>query len=497
MADPKWRLRNLYWVRTEKGIATPFTPNWTQEDFLSSMWYLNIILKARQLGFTTLITLFMLDACLFNSNVHAGIIADTDDKAKEIFRDKIKFAYERLPAGLRMARETVVDSVHALEFDNGSSIRVGTSMRGLVLQYLLVTELGKIAVEFPEKAEEIRTGSFNTVHAGQFIFIESTAKGQAGLFYDLCAMAMKDLAEKRELTPLSFRFHFYPWFLDARYELTGSAVASVVFTDADRKYFAGVEAEMGCELSLGQKAWFLEKKRTQKDSMKSEYPSTPKEPFEVAIAGAYYANEMYRVREEGRILQLPWLRGVPVHSFWDLGHSDYTSIWLMQHVYPWHRFLAYYQNSGEQIAHYVAWLQVTLATKGGILGSIYLPHDAKNKYVNAPKATEELVRDMLPGANVVVLEAPNNKYFDGIEAVRRTLAACQFDREGTVDGVKALDGYRKKWNDLLGVFRNEPLHDDASHGSDAFEQFARGFSGDGQQRGYKRPAHAKRSHRTV
>lgn len=497
MADPKWRLRNLYWIRTEKGQELLFQPNWTQEDFLASMWYLNIILKARQLGFTTLIVLFMLDACLFNSNVHAGIIADTDDKAKEIFRDKIKFAYERLPVGMRLVRETVVDSVHSLEFNNGSSIRVGTSMRGLTLQYLLVTELGKISVQFPQKAEEIRTGSFNTVHAGQFIFIESTAEGQAGLFYELCDVAMKDKASNRQLTQLSFKFHFYPWFLDERYMLAEDAISGVIFTDQDRKYFAAVEAEMGVELTLGQKAWFLEKKRTQKEKMKSEFPSTPKEPFEVAVDGAYYANEMYRVREDGRILQLPWLRNVPVHSFWDLGHSDYTSIWLMQHVYPWHRFLAYYQNSGEQIAHYVGWLQAKLAQKGCVLGSVYLPHDATNKYVNAPKSTEELVRDILPGVNVVVLDAPNDKYFDGIEATRRALATAQFDTEGTVDGVKVLDGYRKQWNELLGVYRNQPMHNWASHGADAFEQFARGFIGEGNQRGFKRSASAKRSHRTV
>jgi hypothetical protein len=79
---------------------------------------------------------------------------------------------------------------------------------------------------------------------------------------------------------------------------------------------------------------------------------------------------------------------------------------------------------------------------------------------------------------------------------RQVLPTCIFDPEGCEEGIKVLDNYRKQWNDMLGVWRNEPLHDWASHGSDAFEQFARGFVA-GAQKGHKRDASAKRSHRTV
>ena len=42
-------------------------------------------------------------------------------------------------------------------------------------------------------------------------------------------------------------------------------------------------------------------------------------------------------------------------------------------------------------------------------------------------------------------------------------------------GIKALGGYRKDWNEKLGAFRNEPRHDWASHGADAFRTGAVGF----------------------
>ena len=61
----------------------------------------NLILKARQLGFTTFIQIFMLDACIFNSNIRAGTIAHRLDDAKVIFRDKIRFPYDNLPDWLK------------------------------------------------------------------------------------------------------------------------------------------------------------------------------------------------------------------------------------------------------------------------------------------------------------------------------------------------------------------------------------------------------------
>lgn len=495
-SDPKWRLWNLYRIKDEHGNDVPFRPTWAQEDFLREMWYLNVVLKSRQLGFTTVIDLFMFDAVLWNPNVNARVIADSDAKAKEIFDDKIRFAYDRLPLGLRMATETQIESMHALKFANGSSIRVGTSTRGLTEQYLHVSEYGRIALDFPKKALEIKTGAFNTVHPGNFIFVESTAKGRGGLFYDLVQQARKAQQERRELTPLSWKLHFYPWYVDVRCALSPGDARKVVITDADREYFERVEAEMGVELSLEQRAWYVEKARTQGDKMREEYPSTPDEPFEVPLEGTYFGREMAKVRAEGRIKRLPWMPGIPVNSFWDLGHSDYTSIWLHQHVWPWNHFLAYYQNSGEKLAHYVGWLQRKLAERGAVMGTIYLPHDAASVHPEATASYEEQVRKLLPGANVYVVARPNDKYYDGIEMTRQQLATCMFDPEGCEEGIKALDNYRKQWNELLGVWRNEPLHDWASHGADAFEQFARGFVS-GMQRGHKRPASAKRSYRTT
>src|ERR1700730_8167795 len=187
--DWRWRLNNLYAIVDENGERVPFRTNWAQEQLLEEMHVQNVILKARQLGFTTAIQIFMLDQCVFHSNVRAGTIAHTLSDAQAIFRDKIRFPYDSLPDALRNRRSLIRDSANELALSNNSVIRVATSHRSGTLQFLHISEYGKLCARYPEKAREVRTGALNTVQAGQMVFIESTAEGQEGHFFNLCDRA--------------------------------------------------------------------------------------------------------------------------------------------------------------------------------------------------------------------------------------------------------------------------------------------------------------------
>ena len=90
LSDPRWRLSNLYTILGKDGRKIPFRPNWAQQKLLDDLHHCNIILKARQLGFSSLIQLFMLDTALFNPNIRCGVIAHRLDDAKTLFRDKIR-----------------------------------------------------------------------------------------------------------------------------------------------------------------------------------------------------------------------------------------------------------------------------------------------------------------------------------------------------------------------------------------------------------------------
>ena len=91
LQNREWRLDNLYYILNKSGKKVKFSMNLAQKHLFSNLWYLNVILKARQLGFSTSIDIFILDYLLFNKNKQAGIIAHTLDDAKYLFESKIKF----------------------------------------------------------------------------------------------------------------------------------------------------------------------------------------------------------------------------------------------------------------------------------------------------------------------------------------------------------------------------------------------------------------------
>jgi len=184
LSDRLWRLNNLYYIIDKKGQKVKFEMNWAQKAIYDDLWYLNIILKARQLGVTTFLTILLLDVALFNSHVSCGIISGTEESAKYIFR-KIKFAYDSLPDHLKAMREAKVDSAKELTFSNNSLIRVGTSLRGSTFNYLLVSEFGKVSCDDIKRANEVLTGSLNTLAVGSYCFIESPVQTEhllKGLF---------------------------------------------------------------------------------------------------------------------------------------------------------------------------------------------------------------------------------------------------------------------------------------------------------------------------
>jgi len=275
LSDPGWRLRNLYYIEDEAGQPVLFRPRPLQLQFLKNVWYWNIILKARQLGFTTLIDICILARVLFNANTKAGIICHTREAAEEIFRTKVKFAYDRLPQFVKDAIPCDTSRAQQLVFGNGSSIRVATSMRSGTLQYLHVSEYGKVCAQFPEKAKEIRLGSFPAVHAGSFCFIESTAEGVGGDFYDRCQTAMRKVG--RDLAIQETKFHFFPWYDDPKYSLP---VANGWQPDRDTEiYFREMEQATGYTFSAGQKFWYQQKAEDLGDEVRQEYPTIPQEAF--------------------------------------------------------------------------------------------------------------------------------------------------------------------------------------------------------------------------
>lgn len=463
-----WRLNNLYWIIDKSGKRVLFNTNSSQENLYHGLWYRNVILKARQRGFTTFLDIYALDCCLFNPDFAAGIIAHNLEDAKKIFRTKVKYPYENLPQAIRQRVKPTNDKGNEYYFNNNSSISVSTSFRSGTLQFLHVSEFGKIAAKNPDKAEEIITGALEAVPLDGIAAFESTAEGNGGRFFDMVNQAKNNHDEDKKLNRLEFKFIFEPWFNNPEYTMD----EDVVITQEDGKYFAKLLVDHDINLTEGQKRWYVAKKATQGDKMKREYPSTPEEAFEVAVEGAYFAELMSKARKEGRVTRIPIEESIDVDTFWDLGRNDKNAIWFMQQIGKEYRFIDYYENSGESLKHYAKALKERKESHGYVYGKHYLPHDVKVTELSSldNKSRKQILEDS--GVTPIIAIDRINDINEGIEQTRNILPYCWFDKERCAMGIKCLDNYKHKWDEKNGTFLSYPLHDWASNGADAFRQFA-------------------------
>jgi len=464
-ADRLWRLSHIYTIIDKDGRKIRFRPNWAQQELLDNLHTFNVILKARQLGFSTLIQLLALDQCLFVDNTRAGTIAHTMPAATAIFA-RLKFAYEALDEGIKARVPLLTANATDLVFGNGSSIRVAVSLRGDTLQFLHISEYGKMCAKFPERAREVRTGALNTIQAGNVAFIESTAEGQEGHFYEICQAAQSRQRMGTAHSPLDFKLFFYPWFRAPEYTLK---VTGAPIPDSQQKYFETLQETRGIALSEGQRAWYCAKSEVQSGDMKREYPSTAEEAFEASVEGAYYADQIAAAEVQGRIGDFPADPMLPVHTSWDLGIGDSTAIWAWQISGERRRLVGYLENSGEGMPWYIEAMNRLAAERGWRLGDHWLPHDSMAREWTSGRTRFEQFREATMRFPRLV---PQESVDDGINAARQIFARCEFDAAACAEGLKALRGYRKEWDEERGLWRDRPRHDWASHGADAFRYFA-------------------------
>jgi hypothetical protein len=467
----KWfRLNTLYYIKDKSGAKVRFVPNAAQRRLYIRGHNRDLILKARQLGFTTFKMLDSLDSALFIVNFSAGCIAQDLSTAKDIYRNKIVFAYEQMSKVWLSIFKSVgldfpvpkTDTDMSYVFSNGSSIQVSTSYRGGTLQDLHISEFGKICCKTPDKAKEIVTGAFEAVGGEGSITIESTAEGREGYFYEYSDKAEKAQQQGQELTRLDFKFHFYPWYEDPSYSLGGD----VVIPDYLDDYFDGL-ASKGIELSLEQKNWYVKKAAVLFDDMAREYPSTPDEAFQQSTEGAYYKKQMTVLRKGGRITtNISYNPSYPVFTAWDLGMSDEMCIWFAQVIGRDIHVIDYLEDSGEGFEYYAQLLD----QKKYHYSWHFAPHDISVRELGTGISRQKSAAQF--GIRFERVPRISNQ-MEGVNAVRMFLPNCHFSEKHCHRGIDCLDNYKKEWDERMGCYKDRPRHDWASHGAKAFETLAR------------------------
>ncbi len=211
--------------------------------------------------------------------------------------------------------------------------------------------------------------------------------------------------------------------------------------------------------------------RAKRNMTEDEYQQEFECSFEAAVRGSIFGHELEKVRAQGRITTVPYDPALPVETDWDLGIGDAMAIWFSQSLRSGEvRLIDYHEASGEGFPYYAQVLQ----NKGYSYGNHFAPHDIAVRELGSGKSRLEVAAGFGLRFNVTprIHGVAGLEIEEGIAAARLLLARCWFDAVKCDKGIEALMHYRRDYNQRLNEFKATPVHDWASHASDAFRGLA-------------------------
>jgi hypothetical protein len=197
--------------------------------------------------------------------------------------------------------------------------------------------------------------------------------------------------------------------------------------------------------------------------------------FEVAIPGAYFAKEVAAARADKRIGFIPVEPHIPVHTFWDLGISKGNAmvVWFVQAIGKEIRVINYYEAENEGMSHFISYVNKFAKDYNINYGEHCAPHDIEVRDLMTKTKRIDTAREM----GIVFRVVPRtNNLSESIEATRRLFARCWFDENRCELGISALASYHREYDEAKQCFREQPVHDWASNGADAFRQMAQAWN---------------------
>lgn len=293
-------LEEFYWIKDKVGDIHPIELNWAQLDMVEEIerqldergWVRIIILKARQLGMSTLIQGVFFILALLKANRSTTTLSHEGDSAKYILgmaRRALDRMTDRPP--FPMARDSrgemkFLAPVHS-EMIVKTAGNVGSG-RSFTSQALHASE-----VAFYPDASTLMLGMLQTLPyvPGTYGFMESTANGVGNYFYQQWTKA-----ESKDPDAF-FAPKFYPWQLHPEYRIE--------FTSAQARtdFLAGLSQEEERMLHLGVDPESLRWRRMaiinncegDVKKFQQEYPMTPEEAFLTSGRPTFDASQMQKL----------------------------------------------------------------------------------------------------------------------------------------------------------------------------------------------------------
>jgi hypothetical protein len=462
LLDKEWRIDNLYKIRNKEGQLIKFVRNRAQKHYGEHKWFRNLVLKSRQLGFTTYEAIDSLDDVLFTPNMDALMIAHNLESGESIFNKKISFAWDKLPAEIRQLYSIDNKTSKTLKFDFGtkgfSSIAVDTSGRSGTYQRVHITELAEIAKKYPKKIPDIIEGTIPAIPSTGRLDVESTSQGASGEFYDMFMEAWERGAPTQNQ---HYKAHFYNWTWDD--EEMARIHTPIPFEDMDQKEkfqdYAEKHKLTQVEITYYYQKWLSLNKKW--NALKREYPTTPQEAFDAVSEGTFYGETVGMMEQNGQIGVVPFDRALKVHTVWDLGVGKNMVVGFYQRDTMTNtvRKIDYLEGEGSDGLPEVI---NKVLRKPYSFGKHFGPHDLEATDIGSGKTRIETARNLGFRFQMV----PDQSIEDGINAVGVWLDRLYVDREKCKSWIKSMKNYGREWDEKRGMYKDEPLHNWASHGAD-------------------------------
>ena len=255
--DPRpWIEQNL-WIRSKHRRVIPLHFNAAQADYYEHRTLRDLILKPRQLGFTTVVEALFFADSLLRPNTTSVMIAHNLESTEQIF-GIVQLFVERLPdrEKARIGKPRYSNRREFFWPKINSRFLVGTAGavsfgRGMTINNLHCSEFA----QWPHP-EEALLAALEAVPEDGRVVIESTAFGVGNPFHDRWVEAIEERGR--------FGAQFYVWWENPEYAIAGPPIKE--FSDEEMQ----LRTRWG--LSDDQMRWRREKLRDLKDKFWQEYP---------------------------------------------------------------------------------------------------------------------------------------------------------------------------------------------------------------------------------
>lgn len=187
--------------------------------------------------------------------------------------------------------------------------------------------------------------------------------------------------------------------------------------------------------------------------------------FTLGIQGSYYAKYLGEARDEDRIGHVPHDKHGRVFTSWDIG-LDCTAICFFQYVGNEVHVIDYYERKDEEMSHFAQVIQ----SKPYIYDDHFAPSDSAKRELKNKQSIRGIVSEL--GVDFTVLPTIDISLDRGIECTRALFPRVWIDEKRCDGLIRALENYRRVWDDEFKIYRSKPVHDRWSHGADAFRYMA-------------------------